>query len=111
MITGGGMSGPVVTEWHDGEVTVRPVGAVDLATAPALDAAIGAALAGDGATRLVVDLSEIGFLDSSGISSLLRGRRAAGDRGIGYQVVGANGIVHNVLEITGVWQLLSEPTG
>jgi anti-anti-sigma factor len=103
------MSVSVATEWRVGEATVRPAGAFDLATVGELDAALSAALATPGVTRVVVDLSGVDFLDSSGISSLLRGFRSAGERQVAYQVTAANGIVRNVLEITGVWQLLSDP--
>jgi anti-sigma B factor antagonist len=105
------MSVSVATEWRGNEVTVRPVGEIDLATGGTLEAAILDAVAHPDAESVVVDLAGVGFLDSSGISTLLRGRRAADDRGIAFRVTGANGIVRNVLDVTGVWALLSAQTG
>lgn len=52
-------------------------GEVDMASAPRLQAALGAAVA-DGAGVFVVDLSEVTFLDSSAINVLLRTRALLG---------------------------------
>ena len=43
-------------------------------------------------TTVQVDLSGVRFLDSSGIALLLRGRRDADERAVGYRVTGAHGI-------------------
>ena len=59
---------------------------------------------------VVVDLAEVRFCDSSGIRVLVHGRRLADERGLSYRVIGATGIVLDVLEVTGVWALLSAPT-
>jgi anti-sigma B factor antagonist len=47
-------------------VHVRPVGELDLATVPRTDAEIRRAIA-DGAEHLVIDLSGLTFLDSTGL--------------------------------------------
>jgi anti-sigma B factor antagonist len=56
------------------EVTVRVRGELDLATAPVLDREILAALT-PGISVLILDLGGVGFLDSSGIASLIAARR------------------------------------
>ncbi len=56
------------------EATVRVRGELDLATSPVLDRAILAALA-PGITVLTLDLGGVGFLDSSGIASLVAALR------------------------------------
>jgi anti-anti-sigma factor len=58
-----------------------------------------------------VDLSAVRFLDSSGISLLLKCRRRADERGVAYRVTGAYGITEQVLEMTGVLAHLSGGTG
>ena len=65
--------------WRSGPgLAVR--GEVDLATAPALEDALADAIReSDGA--LVVDLSGVEFLDSSGLKVLLRARALLGTRG------------------------------
>jgi len=52
-------------------VVVAVVGEVDVATAPQLDAVLSDLIAG-GAVTLVVDLSEVAFLDSTGLGVLVK---------------------------------------
>ena len=94
-----------------GVVTVAVSGEVDLATGPLVADAIGQAIDADGARAVRVDLSEVKFLDSSAIAVLLRGRRDADERGVGYRVFGAQGVPLQVLEMTGVWEHLSGGAG
>jgi anti-sigma B factor antagonist len=101
----------VASHRSGGLVTVAVSGEVDLAAGTVVGDAIDDALASDGVTLVQVDLSEVDFLDSSGIALLIRGRRAAGERGVAYRVTGANGIALQVLELTGVWEHLSGDTG
>src|SRR5947209_4263965 len=98
----------------DGDGPVRDVvvnGDVDLSTAPALERAITEAVTADGVTRVLVDLSAVEFMDSSGIAVLLKGRRAADERSVEFRVTGGHGIVRQVLELTGVWTYLSGEPG
>ena len=92
-------------------LTVVVTGEVDLSSSPAVESAISDAVAADGVTSIEVDLSEVRFLDSSGIRLLLKGRRSADARGRTYRVTGANGIARQVLELTGVWAHLSGGSG
>jgi anti-sigma B factor antagonist len=85
---------------------VAVAGEIDIASGGQVEQEITAALAGsDGG--VVVDLDGVTFLDSSGISVLLKGRRLAGSRGVDYRVTGANNMVRQVLDLTGVWGHLS----
>ena len=62
----------------DGDGVLRLSGPLDFDTAPAVDAAVGAALGADGWRRaLTFDLSEAGHADSAGLALLVRWRRAA----------------------------------
>ena len=55
----------------DGEIAIiRADGEIDLATRDAITSAAHGAVA-DGATRLVLDLSAVTFMDSSGIAALI----------------------------------------
>lgn len=60
------------------EIVVR--GEVDIATTPAFDAAVTAALAA-GATELVVDLGGVTFMGSRGLAGLLQAQRLVRERG------------------------------
>jgi anti-sigma B factor antagonist len=92
---------------RDGPVaTVLVAGEIDVASRPLLDDAIREAVAADGTESVVVDLSGVTFLDSSGIAALLKGRRVADEHQVAYRVTGARDLVQRVLEMTGVWEHL-----
>lgn len=91
-------------------VTVVVGGEIDISTVDQLAAEIDAA-ARHGAGSMIVDLSDVTFIDSAGISALLKGRRDADGHGQIYQVTGATGMVRQILDLTGVWQHLSGPAG
>jgi anti-anti-sigma factor len=95
---------------RDGVLTVALSGEIDLATAPEAERAIADAVGSVGTGEVLVDLSGVEFLDSSGVALLLKGRRGADERGVRYRVTGAHGIALQVLELTGVWGYLSDGT-
>ena len=73
---------PVMTEAAPGGLRVRVRGEVDIDTVGAMITELQAAEAGD-ATSIVLDLSGVSFLDSTGVSAIVRGAlrsRAQGDR-------------------------------
>jgi anti-anti-sigma factor len=60
------------------------------------------------ATRsIVVDLSELTFIDSSGLTALLHAHDEITGRGGSFVVRGAKGSVRRVFEITGLWQFFA----
>lgn len=60
---------------------------------------------------VVVDLAAVSFLDSSGIHALVTAYHAANDDGRKLYVVNPVGVVANVLDVTGVAELLRLPDG
>jgi anti-sigma B factor antagonist len=88
------------------EAVVTVYGEVDLATREQLRESLQAATAAPGVRKIVVDLTQTRFMDSSGIHTLVRGYEEARKAGIDYYITGANGRVHRVLELTGVLDLL-----
>jgi anti-anti-sigma factor len=89
-----------------GDMTVVASGVIDMATVDQLEAAVATAIVDDAATAVVVDLSEVRLLDSAGIAALLKGRRQGDERGRRYRVTGVDGMVAEVLKITGVYDHL-----
>lgn len=75
-------------------------GELDIATSQHLAEAISAEI-GDG-HPLIVDLSEVSFLDASCVGILLRGRARASRHRLGYHIVGAQGVARDVLRVCGV---------
>jgi anti-sigma B factor antagonist len=87
---------------HDGTIVVRVAGEVDLTVSARLERALLDAPTEPGVHRVVVDLEDLYFLDSSGVHALVKGYLATRDAGLAYLVRNASGMVARVLHITGV---------
>jgi anti-anti-sigma factor len=97
----------VRTEDRAGASVVVPTGELDLATAPALEAALGRAFERAGAGRVVLDLRELEFIDSSGLRTLLTARRHADETGSKFSLVAGHRGLERTLEIAGVHKVFS----
>jgi anti-anti-sigma factor len=80
---------------------LTPIGELDLATAPMLESAFDAAFRDDAAKVIVVDLTELSFMDSTGIHLLVRMRSACADADR-LRVVNGSRAVQRVLDVTGI---------
>jgi len=96
----------VAVSMPDGVVTVALVGEADFSSAGVMGGALEQAVRAE-PPLVVVDLSQLSFMDSSGIKCLVRAY--AEGEAVGCRVVArnANGIVRRVLELAGVADLLS----
>jgi anti-anti-sigma factor len=94
---------PLTVEIYDDDgvpvIVVR--GELDVYSAPSLDAAVDEALR-DGARSLVLDMGEVGFIDSSGLRSLIRARKEAGDGSDAVRIRNAQPATVRLLDITGL---------
>ena len=91
------------SEERDGSTLLRVSGEVDLATAGTLEDA----LTGAAGAAVVVDLTEVPFMDSTGLNALVNGRRAIQDAGGSIAlVVTPQSPVARLLEITGMDDVL-----
>lgn len=88
---------------HEGDRAVIVVsGEIDMATASELDHVLSG-LAAQGARRLVVDLSDVGFCDSTGLSTFVRARKQLADgEGAPIVLVGMTPPVVKVFRIAGL---------
>jgi anti-anti-sigma factor len=91
-------------------LSLAVVGEMDMASAVAFDVAIDNALDVDGVARVLIDLDRTTFLDSTGVRSLLRGHVQAHERGISFRIMNPTRVVRRVLELTGVFDLLTGDT-
>jgi anti-anti-sigma factor len=99
MITPGPLS---IGEKREGGVhRLTPVGELDLATAPLLESAFDAVFRDAGVEMIVVDLTELAFMDSTGIHLLLR-MSAACEDGDRLRVINGPRAVQRVLDVSGV---------
>src|ERR1700761_2323013 len=90
-----------VTGFRSGDVEVVAfAGEIDMTTGPQVQAAIERALAGRPAV-LVLDLTEVTFLSSTGLTALVLARQDAGER-TNLRVVAAQRAVLHPIELTGL---------
>lgn len=87
----------VASEIRDGYVLVRLSGEVDLSWSQAVRLAVLDALDHD--TAVGVDLSEVSYIDSSGIAVLVEGFQRARTRGSRFALVAVSDAVRAVLEL------------
>jgi stage II sporulation protein AA (anti-sigma F factor antagonist) len=89
----------------DGVVVLRASGDLDIATVP--DLLSDAAALVEGARGVLLDLTDVTFMDSSGTRFIDRLTRECGDAGIELRVVAPPGTqCRRVLEIIGLAELL-----
>ncbi len=93
------------TREEGGRVVVAAIGEVDVFTAPQLDAELSR-LTGDGRTDLVVDLSRVDFLDSTGLSVLVKTLKRVREADGRLDVVVTAERVAKVFRLTGLDQLI-----
>ena len=100
------MHGLNVQRESNGEVELLAVsGEVDIASAPRLISSLNEAL-GECESPLVVDLSDVAFMDSTGLALLLNAHRRLARRGQGFAVVSPGGPVRRVFTITDMVETL-----
>jgi anti-anti-sigma factor len=106
-VHGGSLTGAVRAAVHDGEVddmpgelVLRPRGEIDLTVADQLRAEWYAALDDARPERVIVDLGEVSFMDSQGLSLLagLAKRQQGRDGSVAVRNVPAQ--IHRVMELT-----------
>lgn len=93
---------------REGErLVVALSGECDLDVRWELRSALAAAF--DQGSFVIVDVSGLSFIDSSGIDELIDAYHVARQRGCGLYVRNGTGVAARVLEITGVGELLALP--
>jgi anti-sigma B factor antagonist len=80
-------------------ITVRLTGRLDLMSAGALKQRLNEVVA-DGGVRLVIDLVDVSFIDSSGLGALIGGLKAARLAGGDLRIARANEQARVVFELT-----------
>jgi anti-anti-sigma factor len=94
------------TRIGDDVVVVAVVGEIDMATAPEVANAIDGGR--DDASRVVVDLSEVTFLDSSALNAFVQSQQELAQHDVAFRIVSpADHAVRNVFEITRLTEPLS----
>lgn len=91
---------------NDGAVAVFKLrGSVDVATSPTLRVALLEAAEHEG-HAIIVDLTHVEFLDSSGLGALIGAFRRAGERNGSLRIVAQEGQILRLFRITGLLDIL-----
>ena len=89
----------------DGIAVVTPKGRLNMAAARRLKEVLDG-LVGEGSTRIVVDMDETTFLDSSGLGALIAGLKAARQAGGDLRIARPTPAVLSVFELTNLDKVL-----
>jgi anti-sigma B factor antagonist len=89
----------------DGFGVIRPHGRLNMVSAPQLSAAV-AELVGSGCSRIVVDLADTSFIDSSGLGALVASLKHARQAGGDLRLAGTTPQIDTVLELTNLDRVL-----
>jgi anti-sigma B factor antagonist len=90
------------------ELLIEVIGELDMATTPMFSNVLGAVRGNH--PRVVVDLSRVDFMGSSGVAAILRAREDLADSGQDLVLRLPSRPVQRVLELTGVGELLARPS-
>lgn len=82
-------------------------GEVDLDAAGAVGQAVRQSLDSDVPPVLLVDLTDVTFMDSSGLNALIRANQSTGEAGGAVHLVAPQETVARVLQLTGVDQVMA----
>jgi anti-sigma B factor antagonist len=92
----------------DGTSYFRVSGTLDIGARLDLREAFTDVVGQAGVTAIEVNLADVTFLDSEALAGLIEGFAAARQAGLRFAAVGAQGLVHRVLAVTGTLAFFTE---
>ena len=95
----------ISTRQAGGATVVDIVGDITLHNSPEVRKTLLVALHGKGAGRVIVNLKDVRYIDSSGVASLVEGLKASRQTGIRLALVGLSPAARQVLELTRLLKL------
>ena len=84
----------------DSTAIVDVSGDIDLASSPEVRKALLHEVRDNRRPRVILNLSAVGYIDSSGVASLVEGLKASRDIGSRFILVGLSGPAHEVLQLS-----------
>ena len=97
----------LTTQRDDTTVVITATGEIDASTQPLLAGALREALHDAPTADVVLDLSDVAFIDSSGLHALLHARTRHGER---FRLGGVSTVVARLLELTGMTRTFAGPS-
>lgn len=96
----------LIFEKRKNALVVRLAGELDHGEAARVRAEVDARIAESGARRLIFDLSQLQFMDSSGIGLIIGRYKRMSRRGGTVAVSGSNARIDRIFEMAGLYQLV-----
>ncbi|MFI7602833.1 STAS domain-containing protein [Actinoplanes sp. NPDC049681] len=97
--------GPVVR--HSDSIELSVEGDIDMTTGDRFTQALADIVDEPGVRRIALDVGRLHFIDSNGVTALIKTHWAARERGIVMTVQNAGGPIREILEMLGVYDLLT----
>jgi anti-anti-sigma factor len=86
---------------------VRLAGDFDINARDEMRSALLDAVRAAGPAEVVIDFDDAAFLDSEAMGALIEGLNAGREAGVPLRIVNARGLVHRVLDVSGVLALFN----
>jgi anti-sigma B factor antagonist len=97
----------IEVRYQDRDACIVVEGAFDTTGAERFVACVVDAL-GTHPEAIVVDAKGLTFIDSSGLTALLRSRAAAGTAGVGFRISGRSPALRRAIDVAGIEDLLAD---
>ena len=95
------------SERADGVVCLAVAGEVDMSTGNDFRRTVSDALHEPGLRTLLLDIARLRFIDSNGVAVLIGAHRDAEDGGVVFALINAGRRIRSVLELMGVYDMLT----
>jgi anti-anti-sigma factor len=97
-----------ITRLDDGTALVRLRGEIDMAVCDQMRDVLVNTIVGVHPPKVIVDMSRVTFMDSTGLGALVAGSRSAAANDIGFAVRNPSPFVADLLRVTGLYDQLTE---
>lgn len=98
----------ITTERKNGEAVISLVGRVTIDTSPDLRKRLLAILEGESLNRLTINLTDVPYIDCSGLATLVESLRVARRRSLEVELSGLHDRVLYLLQVTGLLNLFQQ---
>ena len=109
LVTAAGLE--ITVDHAQEEILVRLQGHLGIDSSPDLRDRLLTMLRGESAKDVIVDLTEVPYIDNSGIATLIEGLKTARNRGTKLYLQGLQGRLLHLFQVTGVLTLFEASGG
>lgn len=97
-----------ISDRAGGQTCLTVHGDIDMTTSDYFNQTVMRLVAEPAVTSLVLDAGQLSFIDSNGVTVLVKAHRAAGERGISLRITNTQDPIRGLLEMLGVYEILTE---